>query len=163
MFTSHQVLQEIFQDHPVKQLAPQLNLAYSTVSKWAETCHPEAVSPVERTGQLLEALEEDDRLIQHLCQRAGEFFVRNPPVELSGETAYQAENQLVRASAEYFTEVTVAVTPAGRTPNQVQRVRRRWDTLKTQGEGFTQALERTTLRLSLTLLPWLAEAECWAV
>lgn len=139
---SQAVLQEIYADHCVKQLAGQMNLGVSTVHKWAESCDPNAVSPVERTGALLECLGEDDRLIQHLCQRAGGVFVRNAPAREAGpdllaalcavELAFMVTLQsLVNLALSRCLSVAAAAV-----------VRRHWEKQKSVTEGFMQACER---------------------
>lgn len=137
------VLQEIFPDHCVKQIAGHLGMNPKSVNKWAESCDPEAVSPVARTGQLLQCLNGDDRLIQYLCRRAGGFFVRNPPAATDKlESLLAAERMANQELADQLKVILEAMADGKLTRTEAACIRRNWEGVKSKVEAFVQACEQ---------------------
>lgn len=140
---AHEILHEIFQDHCVKGIAGQIGMQPRSVNKWAETCDPAAVSPVERTGQLLDCLTGDDRLIQYLCRRAGGYYVPNPRVKAHApEPLLEAHSRVVHEFAELIALVCEASGDNVITAAEAKRIRRHWEQSKTRTEDFVQCCER---------------------
>lgn len=140
---AQELLQEIFPDHGVKRIAAHLGMQPKSVNKWAETCDPAAVSPVARTGQLLECLNGDDRLIQYLCRRAGGFFVRNPrATAVKLESLLSAERMANQELADQLKVILEAMADGKLTRTEVTFIRRSWEGVKSKVEAFVQACEQ---------------------
>lgn len=163
---TQEVLQEIYADHSVKQLASQIEVGISTMYKWAETCDPDVVSPVERVGCLLEYLGDDDRLIQNLCQRSGGHFVRDKPVVEPVGGLVPTFCKVEQAWMTTHHSLVDAVATGRINPAQMAVIQRHWEKQKRLMDGLVQAGLRGTLRcgvLFVSLGWWFATGEVLVV
>jgi hypothetical protein len=148
METSQQLLQLVFADHIVKELADDVGLGHKSLLKWQETSDPEAVSGLERTGRLVAALEKkyDDRLIQHLCARGKGYFVRNAPPK--GVQLELWPEYLLLEKHFFATHQTLldAVREGQISKEKEAAIRRRWQALASEVEGFFAACARGSFR-----------------
>ena len=78
---SHDIIRQAVKKAGAKKIASTLGVSASLIYKWADRENDPTggmMNPLERIAQLFE-MSGDEQLIQWLSQRAGGFFVRNPP------------------------------------------------------------------------------------
>ncbi len=108
---SHEVIKEVLKKTSAKQIAAEIGLSLSLVYKWAEP--PEegsgANNPLDRIDQLLRATG-DARIAQWVCERAGGFFIKNPPVGPRVLHLVPAMNQIVQEFADMLHVIAAAAS-----------------------------------------------------
>ncbi len=138
---SHELLREVLERHNAKQIANDIGLSTSMIYKWAE---PSAASgsanPLDRIEALIESTG-DQRLVQWICQRAGGFFISNPANAPQPEFLIPATNQIVQEFADLLAVVATAAADNRITTAEAQKIRDRWEELKSVTEGFVTCCE----------------------
>jgi hypothetical protein len=139
---SHEVVKEVLKKTSAKQIAAELGLSLSLVYKWAEP--PEAGSgannPLDRIDQLLHATG-DKRIAQWVCERAGGFFIKNPPAASHVLHLVPAMNQIVQEFADMLHVIAAAASDSTITPAESKAIRARWEELKSVTESFVREAE----------------------
>lgn len=141
---SHEVIKEALERTSPKAVAAELGVSLSLVYKWAQ---PNAElgsgsrNPLDRIRQLLD-LTQDVRIVQWLCQQAGGHFVRNPSNhQQEYEDIAPATAEIVNQFAALLHVITKAAADRSITPDEAERIRQVWDSLKTYAEGFVKCCE----------------------
>lgn len=147
---SHELLKDVLKRTSAKQIAADMNLSLSLIYKWAEPPGEAAGSgssnPLDRIEQLLKATG-DKRIAHWVCERAGGFFIENPPAaKAPSEALVPATNTIVRDFAELLSTITAASADQQVTATEAQAIRARWEELKSATEGFVNAAERGVFR-----------------
>jgi len=140
---SHELLREVFQAHNPKQIAEGMGLSVSMVYKWAEA--PEqgsgAVNPLDRMAGLVEATG-DVRIVEWICGRVDGFFIRNPKVgRMKSYAVVPATNRVVQEFAEMLSVIANAAVDNDISRDEAERIRSRWEDLKSVTEGFVRGCE----------------------
>lgn len=145
---SHELLREVIKDGSAKQIAADLNLSLSLIYKWAEP--PENVAgsgltnPLDRLDQLIQSTR-DSRLPQWICERAGGFFIHNPKAQVPHPYhLIPATNQIVQEFADMLGVIAAASRDNAITKTEAKDIRRRWEDLKRETEGFVHSCEQGT-------------------
>jgi Phage regulatory protein CII (CP76) len=141
---SHELLREVFDQNPPKQVAADLGLSPSMIYKWAEPTDKAAgsgtINPLDRIEALLQSTG-DQRLVQWICQRAGGFFILNPKKAPHPHYLIPATNQIVQEFADLLAVIASAAADNQITPAESRQIRARWEELKTVTEGFVACCE----------------------
>jgi len=140
---SHELLREVFQTHNPKQIAEAMGLSVSMVYKWAEA--PEegsgAVNPLDRMAGLVEATG-DVRIVEWLCTRVDGFFIKNPKAaRMRSYAVVPATNRVVQEFAEMLSVIANAAVDNDISRAEADRIRLKWEDLKSVTEGFVRACE----------------------
>ena len=145
---SHELLREVIKDGSAKQIAADLNLSLSLIYKWAEP--PENVAgsgltnPLDRIEQLIQSTH-DLRLPQWICERAGGFFIHNRrPTAPHPYQLIPATNKIVQEFADMLGVIATASGDNAITKTEAKDIRRRWENLKRETEGFVHSCEQGT-------------------
>ena len=141
---SHELLHDVFDRSSPKQVAEDLGVSVSLVYKWAEP--PEqgsgAANPLDRIDGLLQSTK-DPRIVEWLCNRAGGFFVRNPTMAKPGAYAVvPATNKIVQEFADMLGVIASAALDNSITPTEANKIRDRWEDLKSVTENFVTCCEK---------------------
>jgi hypothetical protein len=142
---SHEILRAVFQECSPKQVASTLGLSLSMIYKWAEPADQAAGSgsanPLDRIEALLRCTN-DRRLVQWICQRAGGFFILNPRVNKPHPSyLIPATNEIVQEFADLLAVVAAAAADNQITRAEAQKIRARWEELKSVTESFVACCE----------------------
>jgi hypothetical protein len=143
---SHELLREVFKKTSAKQVAADLGLSLSMIYKWAEP--PElgtgsgAANPLDRIAAL-HRCSQDRRLIQWICQQAGGFFILNPKIS-KPHAGYliPATNEIVQEFADLLSVVAGAAADNHITTAEAEKIRGRWEELKSVTEEFVACCEQ---------------------
>jgi hypothetical protein len=145
---SHELLREVFQKVSPKQAAAEMGLSLSMIYKWAEP--PDSTSgaanPLDRVAALIQC-NDDHRVVQWVCHKAGGFFVKNPstrhphPLHL-----VPAMNSVVQEFADLLSVMAAAASDSQITPAESKSIRARWEELKSVTEEFVQCCEEGNFR-----------------
>lgn len=144
---SHEILRDAFEKTSPKEIASELGISLSLVYKWSQPPEEEgqgsgSKNPLDRTTELIR-LTRDSRIIQWLCQQSGGFFVRNPKVANEGHRDVgPATNAIIQQFADLLESITTAASDRAISQEEAERIRLRWDDLKTTTEGFVRACEQ---------------------
>ena len=141
---SHELLREVFEKTPPKQVAADLGLSTSVIYKWAEAPRHESGSGIDNPLDRIEALIQstgDERLVQWICQRAGGFFIQNPKNAPHPHFLIPATNQIVQEFADLLAVIATAAADNQVTPAETKQIRARWEELKSVTEGFVECCE----------------------
>lgn len=143
---SHELLREVIKDGSAKQIAADLSISLSLIYKWAEP--PESVAgsgltnPLDRIEQLIQSTR-DPRLAQWICERAGGFFIHNPkPAAPHPYHLIPATNQIVQEFADMLGVIAAASGDNAISKAEATNIRRRWEDLKRETEGFVHCCEQ---------------------
>ncbi len=142
---SHEVMKALLRKTSAKQLATEMGVSLSLIYKWAEP--PEdgsgsgTGSPLDRTGQLVRATG-DVRLAQWVCVQAGGFFIRNPRDFPRLQPLLPVTNDIVHEFADMLATIASSSVDSVITRAEAEKIRARWEELKSVTEGFVQAAER---------------------
>jgi hypothetical protein len=146
---SHEVIQAAAERIGVKALAAELKLSPALVYKWCQEWDPDdpdtsgARNPLDRVRDMFLATG-DIALIRWLCHEAGGFFVPNPHVRKSERHAdlILTTQKLVAAFSDLLEEVSRSIQNDGQVkPDEAERIRRDWESLKSVAESFVAACE----------------------
>jgi hypothetical protein len=144
---SHELLREVFDQKPAKEISADLELSTSMVYKWAQ---PLAAgggieNPLDRIEALIQSTG-DERIVQWICQRAGGFFIRNPKNAPHPPQLIPATNQIVQEFADLLHTIALATADDQITATEAEEIRQRWEELKSVTEGFVAACEAGDFR-----------------
>jgi len=145
---SHELLREVFQKVSPKQAAAEMGLSLSMIYKWAEP--PDSTSgaanPLDRIAVLVRS-NDDHRVVQWVCHKAGGFFVKNPS-ERHPHALHlvPAMNNVVQEFADLLSVMATAAADSQITAAESQSIRARWDKLKSVTEEFVQCCEDGNFR-----------------
>ena len=141
---SHELLREVFQKTSAKQVAADLGLSLSMIYKWAEPDEADGsgtVNPLDRIEALLKSTG-DRRIVQWLCQRAGGFFIANPKTDKPHPSyLIPATNEIVQEFADLLAVIAIAASDNQITQKEAERIRARWEELKSVTETFVACCE----------------------
>lgn len=142
---SHELLREVFQQKSAKEVAAQLGLSLSMVYKWAESpgegTGSGASNPLDRIETLLRATG-DPRLVQWICERAGGFFIHNPKIARPhSHFLIPATNEIIQEFADLLEVIANAASDNHVTHPEAEKIRARWEELKSVTEGFVRCCE----------------------
>jgi hypothetical protein len=142
---SHELLREVFQQTNPKEVAAELGLSLSLVYKWAEPpgegVGSGAANPLDRIDALLRCTH-DLRIAQWICQRAGGFFIQNPQTRRPHPYfLIPATNEIVQEFADLLGVVANAASDNQITGKEAEKIRARWEELKSVTEGFVRCCE----------------------
>ena len=140
---SHELLREVFQTHNPKKIAEEMGVSVSMVYKWAEP--PEqgsgATNPLDRVAALVKSTG-DARLVEWICTHADGFFIRNPKIGRPRSYAVvPATNRVVQEFAEMLSVIAGAAVDNDITRPEAERIRSRWEDLKSVTESFVCGCE----------------------
>jgi len=141
---SHELLREVLQSTNAKEVAAEMALSLSMVYKWAEPVSDTgsgAPNPLDRIEALVRATR-DPRIVQWICERAGGFFIKNPRQERPH--AYflvPATNEVIQEFADLLAVVATAASDNHISPKESEKIRQRWEELKSVTEGFVRCCE----------------------
>ncbi len=147
---SHELFRDVLRKASAKQVATDLGLSLSRVYKWSESPDSETASghpnPLDRIEALLTSTQ-DVRLVQWICQRAGGFFIQNPKLH-KPHPAYliPATNQIVQEFADLLAVIANAASDDQITDAEAERIRARWEELKSVTESFVACCEEGDFR-----------------
>ena len=135
---SHELLREVLQTHNPKKIAEEMSVSVSMVYKWAEP--PEqgsgATNPLDRMAALMKSTE-DVRLVEWICAQAEGFFIKNPKIGRARSYAVvPATNRVVQEFAEMLSVIAGAAVDNEITRDEAERIRSRWEDLKSATESF---------------------------
>ena len=139
---SHELLREVFEMKPAKEVSDDLQLSTSMVYKWAQPAANEGGigNPLDRIEALINSTG-DQRIVQWICQRAGGFFITNPKHAPHPYFLIPATNQIVQEFADLLAVVATAAADNKITPAEARDIRGRWEELKSVTEGFVASCE----------------------
>jgi hypothetical protein len=139
---SHELLREVFDKKPAKEVSADLNLSTSMVYKWAQPAANEGGidNPLDRIEALIRSTG-DQRITQWICQRAGGFFITNPKSSPHPHFLIPATNQVVQEFADLLAVIASAAADNKITQPEAEQIRARWEELKSATEGFVAACE----------------------
>lgn len=139
---SHELLREVFDRKPAKEVSSDLDLSTSMVYKWAQPAANEGGigNPLDRIEALYQSTG-DTRIIQWICQRAGGFFILNPQKIPHPHYLIPATNQIVQEFADLLQVVAAAAADNTITAAEAKEIRKRWEDLKSVTEGFVASCE----------------------
>ncbi len=141
---SHELLKEVLKKTSAKQIAAEMGLSLSLIYKWAEPPSDDSGSgannPLDRIDQLLR-ISADRRIAQWVCERAGGFFIANPPGKGQTYSLIPATNDIVQEFADMLQVIAMAAADQQITKEEAKSIRQRWEELKSVTEGFVHASE----------------------
>lgn len=137
---SHELLREVFEKKPAKEVASDLSLSTSMVYKWGQAQADGVSNPLDRIEALLKCTG-DQRLVQWICQRAGGFFIQNPKDVPHPHHLIPAANQIVQEFADLLHVIATATGDEKITATEAKEIRARWEELKSVTEGFVSCCE----------------------
>jgi len=139
---SFEVFQEIFSKCSPKILAPELGLKEPSVYKWSAQgelrLNPldRIVSVMQTSGNLLP--------LHWLCEQFGGYFVHNPEIKnIKPRPLTPAQNKLVHEFAQMLAFIASEVEKNS-LGKDVNKVRKRWEELKSVTESFVVGCEKGT-------------------
>ncbi len=143
---SHEVFKQLLKRVSAKQVAGELGLSLSLVYKWAEPPAEGsgAANPLDRIDSIIK-LTGDATLAQWVCERAGGFFIKNPEPKAHPYELIPATNNIVQEFADLLGVISMAVADGKVTTDETERIRSRWEQLKSVTEGFVRAAEEGKL------------------
>jgi hypothetical protein len=146
---SHELLKDVLKRTSAKQISAEMALSLSLIYKWAEpqgdTAGSGASNPLDRIAQLIKATG-DTRIAQWVCEQAGGFFIKNPPVHATGQSLVPATNEIVNDFAQLLGVIATACADQEVTALEAKAIRARWEELKSATEGFVQSAEKGAFR-----------------
>ena len=149
MSQSYQVLKEAIKPQGAKFVAESMGLSASILFKWSQSEYNSGSTPdpLQRVSELYE-ITGDDRIINHVCNAANGFFVKNATVEGEVDTELVKTTQVILTE---FSEMLMAITE-GRadgdiSPDEAIRIRSEWEDMKRVTEGFVLGCESGQYRV----------------
>ena len=141
---SHEVMKEVLKKTSAKQIAADMGLSLSLISKWAEPPEGDSTtganSPLERVGQLLR-ITHDTRIAQWVCEQSDGFYIRNPHNVPAALPLIPITNDIVQEFADMLGAIAVAAADNVISKEEAKAIRRRWEDLKSVTEGFVASSE----------------------
>ncbi|MFC4994356.1 phage regulatory CII family protein [Rubritalea tangerina] len=141
---SHEVLKSAFKETSPKVIASELGVSLSLVYKWAQEqseLGSGSRNPIDRLVNIFE-LTNDHGIIEHLAERCGGYFVRNPESHCQKGFQYlPATNEIVSQFSHLLTRISAAAIDNSITCDEAAEIRKVWDQLKGYAEGFVRCCE----------------------
>ena len=141
---SHELLQEVFKPACIKNIAKELKLSRVLVHKWTESTDVNGsgeLNPLDRVDDLIR-ITGDRRIAQWVCAQAGGYFVHNPETKNGkARPLSAAENKVVHELAEIISSISASVKDGCISKVESQKIRSRWEELKSVTEGFVRSCE----------------------
>ena len=141
---SQDILRKVIKQVGAKEIASTLGVSSSLVYKWTQRERDSTdvlMNPLERIAQLFE-MSGDEQLIQWLSQRAGGFFVRNPPSTCKkGFEVVPATQEIIQQFADLLGSISSAASDNAISEKEAGLIREAWDELKRHTEGFVKCCE----------------------
>jgi len=139
---SHEVFKQLLKRVSAKQVAGELGLSLSLVYKWAEPPSEGsgAANPLDRIDSIIK-LTGDPMLAQWVSERAGGFFIKNPEPQAHPYELIPATNNIVQEFADLLGVISAAVADGKISGAESEKIRRRWEQLKSVTEGFVRSAE----------------------
>lgn len=147
---SDEVLRRAAEGIGVKALAGKLRLSPALVYKWCQESNIDdngasgARNPLDRLSDIVRATGSID-VVSWLCHDADGFFVSNPKarrLDLNTELLINTQ-RLVQTFSQLLLAVTQSIEDDGQIePDEADRIRSKWERLKSTVEAFTVACER---------------------
>lgn len=141
---SHEVLRIAFKETSPKVVASELGVSLSLVYKWAQEqseCGSGSRNPIDRVVNIFE-LTGDHGIIEHLSEKCGGYFVRNPESHCSQGFQYlPATSEIVAQFSHLLTGISQAALDNSITGDEAAQIRKVWDQLKGYTEGFVRCCE----------------------
>ncbi len=141
---SHEVMRDVLKKTSAKQIAAEMGLSLSLIYKWAEPPVDESGSgtgsPLDRVGQLIR-ISRDVRVAQWVCEQAGGFYIRNPKNLPTGQPLIPMTNDIVHEFADMLATIATSSADNVITQEEAEKIRARWEELKSVTEGFVTAAE----------------------
>lgn len=143
---SHEVIRKSVSDLGVKSVALDMGLSSSLIYKW---CQPSdspdasgADNPLDRIARLY-ALTQDVGPVEWLCQKAGGYYVANPPAEKNDAIPLlHMTRRIVREFSELLDVLTESIENDGVIDlHEAENIRKEWEKLKSSGERFAVSCE----------------------
>jgi hypothetical protein len=139
---SHEVMKEVLKKTSAKQIAATMGVSLSLVYRWTES--PDGKSgignPLDRVGELIR-ITGDARIAQWVSERAGGFYIRNPKNLPCGQPLIPITNDIVQDFADMLATIAVSSSDSVITRDEANKIRARWEELKSVTEGFVKAAE----------------------
>jgi len=145
---SHELLRAVFDETSPKTIAAELGLSVSMVYKWAEPPKDGsgAANPLDRVAALMRCTN-DRRVVEWLCARVDGFFVENPDIGKARNYAVvPATNRIVQEFADMLSVIASAALDNNVSPGEANKIRARWEDLKSVTENFVNCCERGNFR-----------------
>ena len=145
---SHELLREVFQTGNPKQIAEEMGVSVSMIYKWAEPPDQGSgtMNPLDRMASLVRSTE-DIRIVEWICAGAGGFFIKNPKTARPRSYAVvPATNRVVQEFAEMLSVIAGAAVDNDITESEAERIRSRWEDLKSATETFVRGCEEGNFR-----------------
>ena len=113
------------------------------IYKWAEP--PEqgsgTTNPLDRIASLMKSTD-DARIAEWICRGADGFFIKNPKTSRPRSYAVvPATNRVVQEFAEMLSVIAGAAVDNNITSSEAERIRSRWEDLKSATETFVRGCE----------------------
>jgi hypothetical protein len=141
---SHEVLRIAFKETSPKVVASELGVSLSLVYKWSQDqseLGSGSRNPIDRIVSIFE-LTQHQGIIEHLAERCGGYFVRNPESHCQKGFQYlPATNEIVSQFSHLLTRISAAALDNSITGDEAQEIRKVWDQLKGYAEGFVRCCE----------------------
>ncbi len=148
MSKSNEVLKQAIKPLGAKHVADTMGLSASILFKWSQGPYNSGSTPdpLQRVVQLHE-ITKDDRIINHVCNAANGFFVKNASIQGEVDTELVKATQTILTE---FSEMLMAITE-GRAdgdinPDEANKIRSEWEDLKAVTEMFVCACEKGEYR-----------------
>jgi len=135
--------QHLYDIKPVKQLAPLMGASESLLYKWVETGEQHRTNPAEYIVAMTHATG-DFGVVDCMCHGLGGTFVPDPLVRgaVSLDLS-KARCALMLHLGEFVAAVARAVVTGSISRCHARAVRQCWNKLKSVGEAFVRACERS--------------------
>ncbi|MGJ8673288.1 phage regulatory CII family protein [Rubritalea sp.] len=141
---SHEILRNAFKETSPKVVASELGVSLSLVYKWSQEqsdLGSGSRNPIDRIVNIYE-LTQHQGIIEHLTERCGGYFVRNPDSHCRKGFQYlPATNAIVSQFSHLLTRISTAALDNTITSDEAKEIRQVWDQLKGYAEGFVRCCE----------------------
>jgi hypothetical protein len=151
MLKSHEVLKKVIEPIGAKSLASDLKLSTSIVYKWCEDPSKDlnmfqtsgAINPLDRIKQIYDKTKNPE-LVNWICRMANGYFVQNALIDEPSLDACLFKNtqRLIKEFSRTLEEISESFDSDNRiTRKEAEKIRAKWENLKSIGEGFIFACE----------------------
>ncbi|MFC5049271.1 hypothetical protein ACFPK9_01375 [Rubritalea spongiae] len=141
---SYEILRNAFKETSPKVVASELGVSLSLVYKWSQDQSDTGSgsrNPIDRVVNIYE-LTQHQGIIEHLAERCGGYFVRNPESHCQKGFQYlPATNAIVGQFSNLLTRISTAALDNSITSDEAEEIRQVWDQLKGYAEGFVRCCE----------------------
>jgi len=139
------LLTEIVNKYGAKRISQETGVGLATIYRWLQ---PDSRVPGGSRNPLkwvtaLIRCTKDLRVTEWMCMQQGGFFVANPKViEHPQQPAVSCHNRIVAGLADMLKLIIEAAEDGRITAEEVESIRREWESLKSITEGFERDCER---------------------